>query len=408
MVILHPLFCLENRVINMNVTNESVVSLYPLKVRKDKQYYIVEDEGTGEFYEMSEVCISAIELIKQRKRLSEIELLLFSDHPNEDINLLDFVNQLLQLNLVAELDGEKFKRESVTIEQPGFNWLPENLGRLFFNSTSSQIYLSLLIVSMGLMIYNPNLFPHYSDLFAFDLLLQNIVTWLVITFVLVLLHEFGHVLAVRSEGLPAKIEIGHRLFLVVLETDMSQVWKLPAEKRNKLYLAGMYFDSVVLFFALLAQMFTSEGSLIMGLFKLVVLDTFIRLVYQAAVFMKTDLYYVIENKTGCYNLMENGRNFLARWLPFLRVPQTETFDGEERLVRTYAGFYLAGVLLTIAITAYYYIPQMIFAVKEMMVPGFTEPMTSIRFWDSVVFLLQIVLVLGLLLYSWTKKYRFSR
>ncbi len=408
MVILHPLFCLENRVINMNVTNESVVSLYPLKVRKDKQYYIVEDEGTGEFYEMSEVCISAIELIKQRKRLSEIELLLFSDHPNEDINLLDFVNQLLQLNLVAELDGEKFKRESVTIEQPGFNWLPENLGRLFFNSTSSQIYLSLLIVSMGLMIYNPNLFPHYSDLFAFDLLLQNIVTWLVITFVLVLLHEFGHVLAVRSEGLPAKIEIGHRLFLVVLETDMSQVWKLPAEKRNKLYLAGMYFDSVVLFFALLAQMFTSEGSLIMGLFKLVVLDTFIRLVYQAAVFMKTDLYYVIENKTGCYNLMENGRNFLARWLPFLRVPQTETFDGEERLVRTYAGFYLAGVLLTIAITAYYYIPQMIFAVKEMMVPGFTEPMTSIRFWDSVVFLLQIVLVLGLLFYSWTKKYRFSR
>ncbi|WP_144475247.1 hypothetical protein [Cytobacillus oceanisediminis] len=392
----------------MNVTNESVVSLYPLKVRKDKQYYIVEDEGTGEFYEMSEVCISAIELIKQRKRLSEIELLLFSDHPNEDINLLDFVNQLLQLNLVAELDGEKFKRESVTIEQPGFNWLPENLGRLFFNSTSSQIYLSLLIVSMGLMIYNPNLFPHYSDLFAFDLLLQNIVTWLVITFVLVLLHEFGHVLAVRSEGLPAKIEIGHRLFLVVLETDMSQVWKLPAEKRNKLYLAGMYFDSVVLFFALLAQMFTSEGSLIMGLFKLVVLDTFIRLVYQAAVFMKTDLYYVIENKTGCYNLMENGRNFLARWLPFLRVPQTETFDGEERLVRTYAGFYLAGVLLTIAITAYYYIPQMIFAVKEMMVPGFTEPMTSIRFWDSVVFLLQIVLVLGLLFYSWTKKYRFSR
>jgi putative peptide zinc metalloprotease protein len=46
-------------------------------------------------------------------------------------------------------------------------------------------------------------------------------------------------------------------------------------------------------------------------------------------------------------------------------------------------------------------------VSEIMLPGFLEPITSIRFWDSVVFLLQIVLVLGLLLYSWTKKYRLS-
>jgi putative peptide zinc metalloprotease protein len=42
-----------------------------------------------------------------------------------------------------------------------------------------------------------------------------------------------------------------------------------------------------------------------------------------------------------------------------------------------------------------------------MLPGFSEPISSMRFWDSVVFLLQIVLVIGLLLYSWTKKYRYS-
>jgi putative peptide zinc metalloprotease protein len=386
---------------------ETTVSLNPLKVRKDNKHYIVEDELTGDFYEMPEVCIAAIGLINQRKPLQEIEGTLTIEYPDEEINLLDFLNQLIELDLVSELNGEKLTKDCETRTHSGFTWIPEILGRFFFNPISLKVYFLLLVASAGLILFSRDLFPHYSDLFAFDLMLQNIVTWLVITFVLVLLHEFGHVLAVRSEGLPAKIEIGHRLFLVVLETDMSQVWKLPAEKRNKLYLAGMYFDSVVLFFALLTQMFASEDSLILALLKLVVLDTFIRLVYQAAVFMKTDLYYVIENKTGCYNLMENGRNFLARWLPFLRVPQTETFDGEERLVRTYAGFYLAGVLLTIAITAYYYIPQMIFAVKEMMVPGFTEPLTSIRFWDSVVFLLQIILVIGLLLYSWIKKYRFS-
>jgi putative peptide zinc metalloprotease protein len=391
----------------MVFTYETQVTLKQLAIRKDKKYYIVEDVLNGEFYEMPEVCIVAIELINQRKSLNDVEKELTIRYPDEDINLSNFVSQLLELDLVSEINGEKMLKSLIQKEQTGYSWIPINLGRFFFNHISTKLYLVLFIASISLILYNPNLFPRYSDLFAFDLMLQNIVAWLVITFILVLLHEFGHVLAVRSEGLPAKIDIGHRLFLVVLETDMSQVWKLPAEKRNTLYLAGMYFDLVVLFLALLAQIFTSEDSLMMGLLKLVVLDTFIRLVYQAAVFMKTDLYYVIENKTGCYNLMENGRNFLARWLPFLRVPDTEAFDGEERLIRTYAGFYLAGILLTITITAYYYVPQMIFAVNQIMLPGFFEPVSSLRFWDSVVFLLQIVLVIGLLLYSWTKKYRYS-
>lgn len=391
----------------MDFTYETHITLKQLAIRKDQKHYIVEDVMNGEFYEMPEVCIVAIELINQRKSLNDVEKELTARYPDEDLNLSDFISQLLELDLVSEMNGEKLLKSSAQKKQSGFSWLPESVGRFFFNSINSKLYLVLLIGSIGLIVYNPLLFPRYSDLFAFDLMLQNIVAWLVITLVLVLLHEFGHVLAVRSEGLPAKIGIGHRLFLVVLETDMSQVWRLSPEKRNRLYLAGIHFDSVVLFLALLAQNFTNESSLIMGLLKMVVLDTFIRLVYQAAVFMKTDLYYVIENKTGCYNLMENGRNFLAQWLPFLRVPETETFEGEEKVVRRYAFFYLAGILLTLAITAYYYIPQLIFVVNQIMLPGFTEPVSSIRFWDSVVFLLQIVLILSLLFYSWTKKYRYS-
>lgn len=391
----------------MNLAYDTKVTLSSIDIRKDKKHYIVEDVTTGEFYEIPEVCIVAIELINQGKPLDEVEKELVVRYPDEDIDILDFVSQLLELNLVSELNGEKILSSLGEQNKKGFSWLPQSLGRFFFNPISSKLYVLLLGASIGLILFKPNLFPRYSDLFMFDLMFQNIITLLLISFFLVILHEFGHVLAVRSEGLPAKIEVGNRLFLIVLETDMSQVWKLPAEKRNKLYLAGMNFDFAVLFLALAAQLFVSDNAITMGLMKLAVLDTFIRLIYQTAVFMKTDLYYVIENLTGCYNLMENGRNFLARWIPFLRVPETETFAGEEKFVRRYAGFYLAGVLLTFIITAYYYIPQMIFALSEIMLPGFLEPITSIRFWDSVVFLLQIVLVLGLLLYSWTKKYRLS-
>ncbi|WP_226677938.1 hypothetical protein [Mesobacillus jeotgali] len=391
----------------MDITYESQVTLKQLIIQKDINHYIVEDVLNSEFYEMPEVCISAIELINRKEPLDDVEKELIARYPDENIDILIFISQLIDLNLISELDGEKILSSSMQEKHSGFSWIPQTLSQFFFNPISSKLYFLLLTTSTVLILFNPNLFPRYSDLFAFDLMFQNVLALLLISFFLVILHEFGHVLAVRSEGLPAKIEVGHRLFFVVLETDMSQVWKLPAEKRNKLFLAGMYFDVVVLFIALFAQLFVTENSLTMGVSKLVVLNTFIRLIYQAAVFMKTDLYYVIENTTGCYNLMENGRNFLSKWLPFLRVPETETFDGEEKFVRRYAGFYLSGILLTLIITAYYYIPQIIFAVNEIMMPGFYEPITSIRFWDSVVFLLQLVLVSGLLLYSWTKKYRLS-
>jgi putative peptide zinc metalloprotease protein len=391
----------------MKLTYDTEVTLSPLVIRKDKKHYIVEDTMTGDFYEMPKVCIDAIELIEQSIPLDVIENVLMERYPEEEVDIIDFIHQLLELELVSELNGEEITRIVETKNNTGFTWIPSRIGCFFFHSISVKLYIGLLAASVGMLLLNHDLFPRYKDLFVFDFMLKNVAAWLLISFLLVLLHEFGHVLAVRSEGLPAKIELGHRLFFIVLETDMSQVWKLPAEKRNKLYLAGMYFDMAVLFLALTAQFFLMEGTIFNGLLKLVVLDTFIRLTYQAAVFMKTDLYYVIENKTGCYNLMENGRGFLAKWLPFFKVSQTETFAGEEKIVRQYAGFYLAGVVITIAITAYYYIPQFIFAVNQIMLPGFSKPISSMRFWDSVVFLLQIVLVIGLLLYSWTKKYRYS-
>lgn len=379
----------------------------PVEIRKDKNNYIVENPATNDFYEMPKICIDAIELINQSIPLDEIENRLKANYPNEEVDILDFVSQLLELGLLSEIDGEAISRKEDPKTHHGFTWIPITLGRFFFNNISSNLYMILLAASVAMLIINPDLFPRYKDLFVFDLMLENVAAWLIITTALVLLHEVGHVLAVRSEGLPARIELGHRLFFVVLETDMSQVWKLPAERRNRLYLAGMYFDMTVLFLALSVQFFTEQETIMTALLKISVLDTFIRLVYQAAVFMKTDLYYVFENWTGCYNLMENGRNMLGKWLPFLRVSQTAPFPGEEKFIRRYAIFYIAGVLLTIAIAAYYYIPQFIFAIKKIMLPGLTAPFTTIRFWDSAVFLLQIVLMMGLLLYSWSKKYRTS-
>lgn len=392
----------------MALSYETRISLRTLSVTRDRTRYIIEDTETSEFYEMPEVCVAAIERIRLGEPLDRMEVALKREFPDEDVHLLDFINQLIELDLVSELDGQIIPRSAERGSHKGYEWIPAGIGQLFFNSLTAKLYIGLLGASIALMLYSPELFPVYEDVFIDDFMMKNMAFWMLVSFVLVLLHELGHVLAVRSENLPAKIGLGHRMFFVVLETDMTRVWSLPVQKRNKLFLAGIYVDFTLLFLALAAQFLMAESGILTALLKLVVLDTFIRLLYQAGVFMKTDLYYVLENTTGCYNLMENGRNFLAKWLPPLKVADTETFKGEEGIVRTYAIFYLFGTLVSIFIAIYYYLPQFLYAMQQIVLPGFTASVTTFRFWDSAAFLLQIIIVFGLLVYSWSKKYRWIK
>ncbi|MEB1809623.1 MAG: peptidase [Bacillaceae bacterium] len=387
----------------MKLSLQTKLTLQPLTIRKDKKHYIVEEVTSGEFYEMPQVCIDAIERINEGISLEQIELELKVRYPEELIDMVDFAEQLLELQLIKEVDGVTFEVEQVRSSDSGFTWIPSIVGRFFFNRFSNKWYVVLLAINVLFFIVNPQLFPSYKDIFLFETVMPSLLLWMGVSLVLVLIHELGHILAVRSYDLPAKLGVGHRLFFVVFETDLTPAWKLAPKQRNILYFGGLCFDQLMLFIALSLQLFfdVSHG-LIVGILGLVVLDIFIRTIYQCCFYMKTDLYYVFENCTGCYNVMENGRKLLSRWVPWIKSPSaTETFAGEERTVKLYSIFYVTGILLTCSLFLFYFIPQTIYAYSKIL-PGFLQPVNDPVFWDAAVFVGQSVLILGLLLYSWLK------
>ncbi|MEH7083997.1 hypothetical protein V7139_14855, partial [Neobacillus drentensis] len=208
------------------------------------------------------------------------------------------------------------------------------------------------------------------------------------------------------DNLPTKVEVSHRLFFVVLETDMSSVWKLAPKDRNILFLSGLCFDTVLLFIALINQlMFPNITGITDGLMNLAIFDIVIRIIFQFCFYMKTDLYYVFENVSGCYNLMENAQQKIRNHISFLKSKKSEevVFFDEKKIVFLYSIFYFLGVAVTIFLFFKYYIPQIIFAGKQLL-PGFGRLPTSLAFWDAVLFSLQVGIFLLLLLYSWRKKY----
>jgi len=388
-------------VLDLKLTLQSQIILYPLSIQKDNKNYIVEEPVSGDFFEMPKICIDAIERINEGQILGEIEIELREKYPNEKVDMIDFGEQLIVLGLIQELDGDKLTRTKESQASGGFTWIPSSVGHFFFNGITNKIYLILLLINVSLMIWNPVLFPHYQDIFLFDSMFLNIITYMLISLVLIIIHEFGHILAIRSYDLPTKLSIGNRLIFVVIQTDITSAWKLAPKQRNILYFAGMSFEQICLLVALTVQVLIPEANaIILGILGIIVFDIFIKTLYQCAFYMKTDVYYFIENITGCYNLMESGKKFLSKWLPYLRrdSSDTEVFDGEQNIVRMYSVFYIAGILLTLSLIVFYFIPQAYYAYSQVF-SNLLWSTTPSAFWDSIAFLAQTVLLLGLFLYS---------
>jgi putative peptide zinc metalloprotease protein len=383
----------------MEINYHSKIKLHPFEIRKEKKFFIIEDQTTEEFYEMPEICVVAMHKISEGFGLEDIERELKAEYPQEDVNIIEFVEQLLELELVEEVDGEKIETGFRKNEKEKLAWVSPKFANLFFNKTAIIGYCILFLLNILLFILKPQLFPRYKDVFVFDYMFQNIILWFVLGGFLILVHELGHILAIRAHGLPTKLEVGHRLFLLVLETDLSLGWKLPSKNRILLYLAGLGFDQVILFVALLTPLLFPEApEIFISVMAFVVFHVVVRFIYQCCVYLKTDLYYVLENVTGCHNLMENAKGFI-----FNRKKEVTVFEGEKRIIYMFSVFYIIGLLMTVLLFFFYYFPQVVYTLLKVT-PGLKSPINSVEFLDSVFVIIQVVIVLGLLIYSWSKKY----
>ncbi len=91
----------------MELTLNSTVCLHAIQFRKEQKNYIVKDTITGEKYEMPPLWIDTLAMMRDGFLLGEIEEKLKEEYPEEEINMLAFTRQLLELELVGMVDGEE-------------------------------------------------------------------------------------------------------------------------------------------------------------------------------------------------------------------------------------------------------------------------------------------------------------
>ena len=179
-----------------------------------------------------------------------------------------------------------------------FSSFPLGLARAIF-SRPVLAAAALVIMSAALAaLRRPAVIPNWRALVFDRHVPAMVLAMIAANFLITSLHEIAHLIAARARGVPSRFGLGHRLWVLVAETDLSGLWALPASERYLPLVAGALLDLVSASTLVLVLFVWQAGILALSLPAGRVLSALLyiymlRLLWQLFFFVRTDLYYVL-------------------------------------------------------------------------------------------------------------------
>lgn len=231
--------------------------------------------------------------------------------------------------------------------------IPEPVAKRIFGPTSTRLYLLIITAALALVAQDPSLIPDGSSFYFSRDRTAKVLSVLLLSILSIFIHELCHLLAARAAGVKSRIGIGHRLWVLVAETDLTGLWAVPRKMRYLPILAGPISDGVsssLIVFLLYAQ---AKGHLslpsgIIEIARALLLICLMRLLWQCFFFVRTDFYYLIITFFGCKNLMSDTQRFIQNHLSqalrsnMPRTDQSQIPRAEMRVIKAYSLLWLLG------------------------------------------------------------------
>lgn len=309
------------------------------------------------------------------------------EHVGVEVDVVDFLAVLEATGVLVA--------DSADADGHGERWItgvPQWLVRPLFSRTAWVCYGAALVFSAVVLLIRPELRPSFENyMFLPDPLAAILVLYAFVTATTVL-HECWHWLAARAEGVPARFRVSYRGAFLVAETDLSQLLTLPRGRRYGPLLAGMAFDVSELAVALLLRLLYYDTGLplndtITRLLGALVLTAVMNLVFQCAIFLRSDLYALLACALRCENLYRVSWLTLKRRLLPLRSAETEELrvasERDRSVARWFSLLYLVGALAVFAFLLGFVLPSaggvLYWVIKNIG----SMSMGEAAFWESL-------------------------
>jgi hypothetical protein len=306
---------------------------------------------TGVFAALSDAAHQVVLLFGRGLGPAEVRAELLACH-GEEIELEElsaFVEGLAELGFVASVDGHPLP---TPLPRPTFPWLTPARARWTLSPFLPWTLLALLAAATGTLLVRPGLTPGYRDLLVSSSSSVNLVAMFAAGWTILLLHETAHLLVARATGVPARMSLGTRLQFLVAQTDISGIELAARRHRMTAYLAGLAVNLTVVCLAVLARAAVPAGSAAADVLGVAATMAVLPIPFELMVFMRTDVYFVLQDLSGCRDLHGQGRAYARyrarRATAFARRsvpgpdPSADLPEHERRAVRWYTVVLVAG------------------------------------------------------------------
>jgi hypothetical protein len=369
----------------------TTIELYQLHVGPDEDGFCeVGRAETGVFVSIPAAGLTILESFQDGLTMSGSRERFAALHGGSP-DLEEFVSGLLECGFVKTIDGRP-PREGNTDHQGGIpRWKP--FARLNPRHTTwllsrplRMFYAAIWLTTPLLLLFQPHLIPHARDGLLLQDDLANTVVVSVAAWALVFLHELAHALAAQARGHTAAVSLGRRLYFLVGTTDLSGLRAIPRSQRYAPYLAGITFDAAVLF--------GSEALRIIGFdnkpVRLVAYICLAHILFQFAVFVRTDIYYVLTNLLRVGNLNQDAEHILVNWWCHLRGKparhdMSSMSERERRIARRYLPVYVVGIGAVLADLVFLLVPLAFEMIRRAAVTALADA-SLVSELDSIAFL----------------------
>ncbi|MCG7206918.1 hypothetical protein [Streptomyces arenae] len=279
------------------------VLLHELGVRRDRDEWIVGRMATRTFVALPAAGARALELLGQGLSVARTAAAL-RDETGEELDIADFVGDLAALGFVARIGDQPVP----DAEPPpaSLPWLRPHHVRHALHPALPVLVALLVLAALLVLIRRPDLLPGYHDLLWSPHGSLVLLTGAAAGWTLLFAHELAHLVTARAAGVPGRIRLGTRLQFLVMQTDISGIELAPRRHRLTSYLAGIALNLSVASALVLTLACTDTGTTAHRLAAAGLLIALMPLPFQLMVFTRTDLYFVLQDLTGCRNLYGDG------------------------------------------------------------------------------------------------------
>lgn len=281
----------------INLDDHSTVEAIPLNWRKlNSDTYAVGSEFNSHCLFANQSIVRILPFLDGKQSIREV-----SELAGADVNTVKLlVLQLARAGYIRSIDNNLICKVIQKTRSTSSQYQAIEVFLFFLLAFAS------LVFTLSSSILNQNLIPDTAGFFWGSRQSLNLLTAFLFSAISLAVHESFHFLTARAFGANPTFSISNRLFFLVAETKIKNIYNLKRWQRIAIYAAGIASEIILIAAACALKLNATLPALAVRLINQFLIIEIISILWQFLFFMKTDIYYIICEISKSYKLQEEA------------------------------------------------------------------------------------------------------